>query len=457
MLLEVSLNVRRAGRPASGSHPIVRPSAEAAAPSAQREWSETYGQIAAALAVAASVTDVASAVVVQVLGAIGATQGVLAIPDRERSYLTLTGTRTSSTEDGGSTDLIQADVARVRVEEAFPIARAFNENAPIFVEDTDVMSNAVARAISVPGARALACIPLRERDECLGVLRFGFPERRAFSDEDRNFLHCVARITTLALQRARAFEREQEARKAAEALAESAAAARAEAENASRMKDEFLSVASHELRTPVTTMQLLVQSVMRQSERGVLERDELIGRLHKVDAQSRRLVALVDSLLDVSRISAGRLSLACEELDLVDLVRTVATRFEDEAASAGTPIEIEAPEQLVGTWDPVRLDQIVTNLLSNAIKYGRHKPIAICVEPTRRGARIVVTDRGIGVAPENLERIFERFERLESVRNYGGFGIGLWIVRELLRAMDGSIRVESKVGAGSTFTVELPR
>jgi len=140
-------------------------------------------------------------------------------------------------------------------------------------------------------------------------------------------------------------------------------------------------------------------------------------------------------------------------LDLAEVARDVAGRF-PEAQSR--QITIDAPAAVEGRWDRLRVEQIITNLLSNAITYGAGRPIALTVRRAGAHGEIVVRDQGIGIAPEALSRIFERFERAASGRQYGGLGLGLWIVRQLVEAMDGSIRVESSLGNGSTFTVQLP-
>jgi signal transduction histidine kinase len=164
------------------------------------------------------------------------------------------------------------------------------------------------------------------------------------------------------------------------------------------------------------------------------------------------LTGLVDRLLDVSRISAGKLVLDLETLDLAEVARDVAGRF----SGAESRITIDASAAIHGRWDRLRVEQVITNLLSNAVTYGEERPVAITVRRVGEHAEIVVRDQGIGIAPEALGRIFERFERAASGRQYGGLGLGLWIVRQLVEAMDGSISVESDLGRGATFTVQLP-
>ncbi|HWL86882.1 MAG TPA: ATP-binding protein, partial [Polyangiaceae bacterium] len=134
-----------------------------------------------------------------------------------------------------------------------------------------------------------------------------------------------------------------------------------------------------------------------------------------------------------------------------------ADALQSESQQSGSTIDIHAAESVVGRWDPTRIEQITSNLLSNAIKYGQGKPILVEVTSENAHARLRIHDQGIGIAPEQQQRIFDRFERAVSVRHYGGFGLGLWIVRQIVEASGGQVTVESQVGQGSTFTVELPR
>jgi signal transduction histidine kinase len=171
------------------------------------------------------------------------------------------------------------------------------------------------------------------------------------------------------------------------------------------------------------------------------------------------LQRLIDELLDVSRITSGRLTLEREQMDLGDLAREVVDRYAPEAQRAGSTVTLEAAGDTRGNWDRARLDQVLTNLLSNAVKYGAGKPIHVGVigpSASENKVRVIVQDQGIGIEASAQARIFGRFERAVSDRHYGGFGLGLWIVRELVEAHGGSVHFESEVGRGSTFVVELP-
>jgi light-regulated signal transduction histidine kinase (bacteriophytochrome) len=225
-----------------------------------------------------------------------------------------------------------------------------------------------------------------------------------------------------------------------------------------RARDEFLSMASHELRTPIATLKLTMDSVLRTAHKTPdrFSRQWALPKLETAMRQVERTAQLIDHLLDISRIRSGKLTLEIEDVDLGEVVRRVAERFADGLAMADSTLTLSVGDDVVGRWDASRLDQVITNLLANAIKYGAGKPIEI--EATRRGdqARLVVRDHGIGIAPEEQERIFERFERAVSPTHYGGFGLGLWIVRQFVEQMGGIVAVTSTVGQGAAFTVELP-
>jgi len=225
------------------------------------------------------------------------------------------------------------------------------------------------------------------------------------------------------------------------------------------LRDDFLSVASHELRTPLTSLKLEVANLSRIAQRngGGESAPRLLAKVEKIDSQAARLHRLIDELLDVSRIAAGRLELHVETVDLAQVVSEVGSRFTDEAARAGSTLNVDAPAAVVGRWDKSRLDQVVTNLVSNAIKYGDNKPIDVSVASDEKNAIITIRDRGLGIAEHDHERIFGRFERAASSRHYGGIGLGLWIVKQIIDALGGTVTVASTPGDGSTFRVELPR
>ncbi len=233
----------------------------------------------------------------------------------------------------------------------------------------------------------------------------------------------------------------------------------AELQRAVEMRDTFLSVASHELKTPLTALQLHAHRLQRGFGGGsaALSPDRVEATAHKISEQTRRMARLIDDMLDVSRITAERLTLRREEVDFSSLVAEVVDRFGEEAARAGSPITLALDPWVIGHWDRMRLEQVTTNLLGNAIKYGAGRPIDVALRADPSTARLVVRDRGIGIAEEDQRRIFERFERAASERQYGGLGLGLWIVRRIVEALGGAIQVKSAPGEGAEFVVTLPR
>jgi signal transduction histidine kinase len=223
-------------------------------------------------------------------------------------------------------------------------------------------------------------------------------------------------------------------------------------------RDAFLSIASHELKTPLTALQLQVQGLIRAVQAGGAGTDRVSERIRVVARSTERLGELVNRLLDVSRITAdGEIALERERFDLAELARDVARRFADAAADAGSTLVVDAPSPVPGDWDRARVDAALTNLVSNAVKYGEGRPIAIEVRAEGSLARLVVRDAGIGIDAADQQRIFERFERAVPEKHYGGFGLGLWVVRSIAEQHGGRIVVESVRGRGSSFTLELPR
>ncbi len=235
--------------------------------------------------------------------------------------------------------------------------------------------------------------------------------------------------------------------------AEEARVRLAEAQAAVRLRDEFLALASHELRTPVAALQMQVQSLQLRRDTLDPSAARLVARANETAA---RLTSLVEVLLDVSRISTGRFELRRDRIELGDLVRAAVERLRPGAAHAGSRIDLGVAAELAGRWDRVRLEQVVTNLVGNAVKFGAGSPVS--VQALRRGDRavLIVADGGPGIPDDLLPRLFGRFEQAEGARELGGLGLGLFIVREIVHAHGGQVRAENAPGGGARFTVELP-
>ncbi|MBI2389277.1 MAG: GAF domain-containing protein [Deltaproteobacteria bacterium] len=281
------------------------------------------------------------------------------------------------------------------------------------------------------GGRSYIIVPLVSSGRTLGTVSLIANEPGAFGLRD------VARAEELARRCASAIDNAAHYRKAQEAIA---------------ARDQFLSIASHELKTPLTSLHLTIEALGRRSQEDPAER----ARLGLAKQQVRRLTQLIESLLDASRIATGRFPLQPEDVELGELVSEVLARFRDEATRAGCALVLRRSAVVNGHWDRLRIDQVVSNLVSNAIKYGPGAPIECEVDRDAEQARLRVIDHGIGIAKADLSRIFGRFERAVSARQYGGLGLGLHIAGEIVRAHGGTLGAESSPGAGSTFTVTLP-
>jgi PAS domain S-box-containing protein len=223
-----------------------------------------------------------------------------------------------------------------------------------------------------------------------------------------------------------------------------------EAQLGMQVRDDFISMASHELRTPLTALLMHLES-LRRTVRGDDSAPRLRERLDKAWLSGERLSRLMNEMLDISRISGGRLVLEPEPVVLGEIVREVAERFDDKSV-----ITLRIEPQLRGVWDRSRIDQVLTNLIANAVKYGAGKPIEVEAETSEEEAIIRVIDHGIGIPADKLQKIFEPFERAVANRDYDGFGLGLWIARQFVESSGGRIGVTSRPGEGATFTVRLP-
>jgi signal transduction histidine kinase len=232
---------------------------------------------------------------------------------------------------------------------------------------------------------------------------------------------------------------------------------RTELEQAVRHRDEFLSLASHELKTPLTSLGLQTQMLQRRLEQGeVPAPDSMRKLLDQTARQTRRLARLVDDMLDISRIAAGRLALERETFDLAALAAEVLTKLGPQLSAAGCVASLQVEEPVIGTWDRYRLEQVLTNLLTNAARYAAGTPVEVSVRRHEHQAQLRVRDDGRGIAPGDQERIFRKFERAVDGREVSGLGLGLFIVREIVQMHGGSVHVESAPGQGATFTVTLP-
>jgi signal transduction histidine kinase len=295
-------------------------------------------------------------------------------------------------------------------------------------------------AIARLPAHCALLVPLRAAERVFGVLSVArYEPGRHYSAEDEAFLQEIADRAALAVEKTRLYR---------------------EAREAVKHRDDFLSIAGHELRTPMTAALLQVQGLSRLLARQPASLGSALpgfeDKLETLQRQMRRLRTLVDRLLDISRISAGQLSLEVEAFDLGALAREVIERASQDHPSRRDAVLLRSEGPVVGRWDRLRIDSVVTNLVSNALKYGEGSPVDVRVAQEGPYARLEVRDRGIGIPPEQQARIFSKFERAVSPRHYGGFGLGLWIAHQIVELHGGHIDVSSRLGEGATFVVRLP-
>ncbi len=307
----------------------------------------------------------------------------------------------------------------------------------VVIEDVLTDPRAPREVYGPTFVRSLAILPLG-RDFPFGALGAYWAKRHRPGPEELRLLEALAGTAAASITNAWMAE---------------------ELRRAERARDELLDNAAHELRTPLTPLRIQVDALARAIERGADARrlGQAVERLHEgLD----RLERLVEGL-EVPRASAvpawagGQGGAA--PVDLVEVVRDVVGRLETPLRESGSRLILDAPEAVPGPWDRRRIDEVIGHLLSNAIRFGAGEPIEVRVRAEPGRARLVVRDRGIGIAPADRDRIFERFERAVSSREYGGLGLGLWQSRRIVQGQGGALALESEPGLGSTFTVSLPR
>jgi signal transduction histidine kinase len=359
------------------------------------------------------------------------------------------------TEDGNAIELMgligysKSEVdpdRRIPLHAHAPIPDAVREARSIFFESADEVAAAypkIARVHVARGFGAMAIVPLIAKGRAIGGLGFVFPGPRAFSDDDRSFLSALGKHCAQALARALAYEAERRAHVAAD--------------EANRLKDEFLATVSHELRTPLTAILGWARMLrtMKTSEGTSARALETIERNAGLQAR------LIDDLLDVSRIITGKLRLEIQTVDLAAVIRAAIDAVSHAASARDIqliPLVDTSVPPVEG--DPSRLQQIVWNLVSNAIKFTpKGGVVEIRLDRAGPEAHIRVTDTGLGIVPEFLPYVFDRFRQADSTmtRSHGGLGLGLAIVRALVDMHGGSVHAASEgPGKGAAFTVAIP-
>jgi PAS domain S-box-containing protein len=413
-----------------------------AAQRGDRDYLARLQRVTAALAEAATLHQVAEVVVREGCAALGAEHGLLAVPDAPGT-LRLLAWRGAYAGIAGEADTLALD-------SGFAICAAFRGER-VLIEDEAAFAArfpAAAPTLDPLGTRAAACVPVRSGDEVRAALGFRFATARTFDERDHQLLTDLASLTALALVRADLYESERAARRVAEE-------ALTTAREAEKRKDEFLAMLGHELRNPLAPILLALQVIQLQGE-DAYRREHVI-----IERQVRHLERLVDDLLDVSRITRGKVELKRERIELADVVAKAIELTSPLLEQKSHRLDLDVPRAgLVVEGDYVRLTQVVANLLTNAAKYTPDRGrITLVARAAHREITLVVRDTGVGIAPDLLPHVFDMFVQAPQTlaRSQGGLGLGLTIVSRIVALHGGRVAASSEgVGRGSEFVVRLP-
>lgn len=292
----------------------------------------------------------------------------------------------------------------------------------------------------LPVCSYLAVAVKSRTGEVIGGLFYGHDEPGKFSDHERQLIEGLAPQAAIAIDNARLYE---------------------EAKKAIATREEFLSIASHELKTPITSMQLQFQAAAKMiagKNKMVYQADMVEKRVTTAIRQLSRMTKLIEDMLDSSRIAMNKFQLNRQSFDLAKLMSEILDRYMEQFKATDIVLNVTIPENLpfIVNGDEYRIEQVITNLINNAIKYGAKKPLSISLAQIGIDAVIKVEDQGIGIPKESLKHIFKRYERVDSTKNLGGLGLGLYISKRIIESHHGKIEVESDLGVRTTFTVTIP-
>ncbi|MGH7719851.1 MAG: sensor histidine kinase, partial [Gemmatimonadaceae bacterium] len=402
-------------------------------------------ELTAALAGATTVDDVAAVVIEQARPAFGATGGFVSMIDEAASEVLLV-------RSDGYRQEHMAEWERYPIEAGLPTEEVVRTRAPVFFAsraEREARFPALGPLHDAHGFGAAAVLPLLHDGHVIGVVGFIFVGDHAILREEREQMAAFAALCTQALERARLYEAER--------------AARERAEEASRAKSYFLATMSHEFRTPLNAIigysALLADGITDP----VTEKQRI--QLARVGVSARHLLTLIDEVLTLSRLEAGKTDLTVEQVDVTVVLEEAATIIAPLADAKGLAFNITPPRADGGAaavidTDAGKLRQVLVNLLSNAVKFTPRGEVALearCGDAS--GVVFEIRDTGIGISPDNQERIFDPFWQVEGAhaRRTSGAGLGLAVTRRLVRLLGGEVSVHSAPGAGSVFTVTLPR
>ncbi|WP_437656233.1 ATP-binding protein [Sorangium sp. So ce1182] len=412
-------------------------------------------RITAALADALTGEAVAEVVVDQGIAAAGAYAGAIVVT---------AGDELECLKAVGYQGDVITRFQRMPADSELPIAEALQTGAPVWLRSRKEVAARYPEPVTgllMPATASLCCLPLAVQERPLGVLGLSFAEPRAFDQEEQEFLVAMSRQCAQALERARLHEERAAIVERERRVALENARLYREAHEADRRKDEFIAMLSHELRNPLapitTGLELLRMNTSERGERGERDDSQILGTLER---QVKTIVRLVDDLLDVSRITRGKIELKRERLDLGSVVDAALESVRPLLLQRRHELSVSVEPGLFVDGDRVRLEQVIVNLLNNAIKYtnpgGR---VSVTCAAAGGDACLRVTDTGVGIAAELLPRVFEPFMQARRTldRSQGGLGIGLTLVKRLAELHGGRVEALSAgTGEGTAIHVWLP-
>jgi PAS domain S-box-containing protein len=344
-------------------------------------------------------------------------------------------------------DSIRGYCLRMLPDGENPLAAILEKEQPVIYTDVtdEMLEQMLPDDENLDLVRALnptsvMIVPLKARGRAFGLATFGLSESaRRYGDDDLQLASEIAHRAAVSIDNAHLYQ---------------------EAQDAAVDREQFVSLVSHELKTPLTVIKGYMQVMERYLQQEEWDRERILTTRERLSSQVERLELLVSDILDVSRIQRGRLGLSLEEnMDIVALAQQILARFDDAIErKPDHQLRLVADGAILGCWDPLRLDQALSNLVSNALKYSPDGgDIELRIRALGGNAIIEISDSGVGISNDERERLFQPFQRgAASSRGTSGTGLGLYITRQIIEQHGGKIQVDSELGAGSTFTITLP-
>jgi signal transduction histidine kinase len=309
---------------------------------------------------------------------------------------------------------------------------AILRRVPVVVEDVFDDPRVPADAYRPTFVKSMVLVPIR-REDPLGAVGAYWAEHRRATPRQVATLEALADLAAVAVANA---------------------ALLAEMRRAVELRDEFMALAAHELNTPLAVVRLRADALLRAAARAG---EAPPPELEPLQAAVGRLAGAVNGLLDFSRASRDGFVLQRAPVDLAEVAAAAVSDLRGRAVATETPVRLAAPTPVRGEWDGPRLRQAVGGVIENALKFGRGLPVEVEVQDAPEEGRVVVRDRGPGVAREDRERIFGKFERAASANHVGGLGLGLWMARSIAEAHGGTLALDGGPGAGATFVLTVPK